>query len=92
MPRYLVEVPHEDSKAACDRAVGVFLQTGSHFLTHADWGCDDAVHKAWFIVEMENKDQALSIVPPLFRRDASVIALRRFTPEDIEEMRGQHAG
>ena len=49
MPRFLIEVPHEPEQLACARTVKIFLNTGSHFLTHADWGCMDGDHKAWFI-------------------------------------------
>jgi len=51
MEKYLIEVPHEATKAACVNAVRVFLQTGSHFLANADWGCHDGEHKAWLLVE-----------------------------------------
>ncbi len=92
MPRYLVEVPHENSKEACERAVRVFLETGSHFMTNADWGCADNVHKAWFIVDLESKEQALSMLPPLLRQQAQVIALQRFSMDDLDETIGQHDG
>ena len=42
------------------------LDTGSHFLANADWGCMDDEHKAWFFLEIDNKDMALSIVLPTF--------------------------
>ena len=41
MGKYLIEVPHEASESACVNAVQVFMQTGSHFLAKADWGCHD---------------------------------------------------
>jgi len=41
MRRFLIEVPHEAERVVCARVVEVFLKTGSHFLTHADWGCMD---------------------------------------------------
>jgi len=90
MNRYLIEVPHENSKEACARAVRTFLSTGSHFMTNADWGCGDDVHKAWFFVEVESKEQASAILPPLLRRDATIIGLQRFGMEDIEETMEQH--
>jgi hypothetical protein len=62
MARFLLEVPHE--AVACARAAQIFLNAGSHFLTHADWGCTDGEHKAWIIAEVENKDEARSILPP----------------------------
>jgi len=90
MPRFLIEVPHEKKKEACERAIRVFLATGSHFLTNADWGCHDGEHKAWFVVDMESKEEARAILPPLFRQDAKIIALRKFTMADLDETMEQH--
>ena len=55
MPRFLIEVPHDNTKDACMRAVKIFHETGSHFMTNADWGCADNEHKAWFVVELDSK-------------------------------------
>jgi len=90
--RYLVEVPHEARKEACDRAVRVFMETGSHFMTNADWGCRDGVHKAWFIVDAHNREEARAILPPLFRQTATIIELQRFLPEDVDNLRRHHEG
>ncbi len=90
MPRYLIEVSHENSKEACDRAVQAFLATGSHFMTHADWGCSDNEHKAWIIVEMDSKSEALNLVPPSFRANAKVIALENFSMKSKDRMLGEH--
>lgn len=92
MTRYLIEVPHEATKESCELAVQAFLATGSHFVTHADWGCQDDEHKAWLIVEVENKDQALILLPPAFRNDAKVITLQTFSIGDTEERDSQHEG
>jgi hypothetical protein len=91
MTRYLIEVPHENRKDACNRAVEVFLETGSHFMTNADWGCNDDVHKAWVIVDVGSKEEARSIVPPLFRNDALVVELQKFSIEDLDHIKGLHA-
>ena len=90
MTRYLIEVPHENSKEACARAVRTFLATGSHFMTNADWGCHDDVHKAWFIVDVDSREEASAILPPLLRRDATIIALQRYGLQDFEEAKEQH--
>lgn len=86
MPRFLIEVPHESERLACAHVVKVFLSTGSHFLTHADWGCKDGEHKAWFIANVEDKDEARSIVPPQFRHEANITQLNSFTLEEIDEI------
>ncbi|MFN7988618.1 MAG: hypothetical protein U0529_14175 [Thermoanaerobaculia bacterium] len=88
--RFLIEVPHESTTLACARAVEVFLRTGSHFLTHADWGCKDGEHKAWILVEVGNKEEARGIVPPLFRREAKVVQLNLFTMGDVESILQHH--
>jgi len=90
MARFLIEVPHEAEKVACARAVQILLTTGSHFLTHADFGCLDGEHKAWIIVEGENKEELRSIVPPTYRSQAKIVKLNKFALEEIEELLRQH--
>ena len=92
MARYLVEVPHQDRKEACELAVRAFLETGSHFVTGADWGCSDGEHKAWLIVDVGSKDEALSILPPFFRKNAKVTSLERFTFDRSGDIIGLHSG
>ena len=65
MQQFLIEVPHPEETLACARFVKVFLSTGSHFLTHAHWGCMDGVHSAWLMVEAANKEEARHSDPDL---------------------------
>lgn len=67
----------------------VFLTSGSHFLTHAHWGCMDGVHSAWLVVEAANKEEARLVVPPLFRAQAKVVGLNAFNLEQIEAVLAQ---
>jgi hypothetical protein len=90
MARFLIETPHEPERIACARVVEIFLKTGSHFLTHADWGCLDGEHKAWIIAEVESKEEARSILPPIFRTQAKIVRLNYFTLEEIEPMLRHH--
>jgi hypothetical protein len=90
MPRFLIEVPHDEEVIACARVVQVFLATGSHFLTHADWGCENGVHSAWMIVDADSKEDARSIVPPQYRKDAKITGLNKFTMEEINEILSHH--
>lgn len=90
MARFLIEVPHESTTVACLHAVEVFLKTGSHYFTHADWGCRDGEHKSWLIVEVNSKDEAFAIVPPLFRSHAKVVQLNAFTLEEIQDFLRQY--
>ncbi len=90
MEKYLIEVPHEATKSACVNAVRVFWQTGSHFLAKADWGCHDGEHKAWLLVEVENKDQASQIIPPAFRSNAKIVKLHTFTREEMNSIEEVH--
>ncbi len=90
MPKFLIEVPHESDTVECSRAVQVFLATGSHFLTNAEWGCMDGVHSAWMIVEVESKAEALGIVPPAFRSRTRIVGLNRFSLPKIESFLRGH--
>ena len=90
MPRFLVEVPHDPERVACARVVEIFLKTGSHFLTHADWGCKDGEHKAWIVADVESREDARSIVPAAMRSQAKLVQLNYFSMEEIEEILHQH--
>jgi hypothetical protein len=90
MARYLIEVPHEANEVACTQAVQVFLGTGSHFLTHADFGCADGVHKGWLTVEVETREEALRILPPALRPRARVVRLSKFSLTHFGELMRGH--
>ncbi len=90
MARFLIEVPHEAEVVACARVIETFLKTGSHFVTHADWGCLDGEHKAWITVDVENKDEARCILPPAFRSQARITALNKFSLEEVGAILRQH--
>jgi hypothetical protein len=90
MSKFLIEVPHAEEEQACLEVVDVFLKSGSHFLTNAEWGCMDGEHKAWIIVEADNKEEARCILPPAFRPEAKVVGLNRFSMEEIEQSLRAH--
>jgi len=90
MAKFLIEVPHDPEGLACARVVEIFLKTGSHWATHADWGCHDGEHKGWLTMEVDNKEEALRIVPPAFRSQAKIVQLNKFTIEQIDEILRDH--
>ena len=92
MSKYLVEVSHPAERIACLYAIQIFLNTGNHFLINADWGCHDGVHKAWFILEVDKKEEAMMIIPPLYRKDATIVRLDKFSLREVEEMLLDHKG
>ena len=92
MPRYLIEVPHEAEKAACLSAFQTFLETGSHFLASADWGCMDGDHRAWLMMEAEKREDVQYALPPSVRPGARIVRLEKFTMADVEQIASQHQG
>lgn len=90
MPKFLIEVPHVGTMADCTRAIEVFLRTGSHFLTHADWGCKDGDHRAWIILEAEDREEARNVIPSIFQAQSKVVQLNRFTSQDLEHLVPTH--
>ena len=90
MDKYLIEVPHEETKEACVNAIKIFMQTGSHFLSNADWGCYDGEHKAWLLVEVDSKEQAQQIIPPAYRSRAKIVKLHNFSKAEMDHMDEVH--
>lgn len=86
MPRFLIELAHSDEHVACVRALEAIERSGSHFMTHADWGCRAGVHCGWLIAEVDSREQAMQLLPPEFRGEARVVELNRFTPDEIAAM------
>ena len=90
MAKFIIEVPHSAEQVECARAIEIFLSTGSHFLTNADWGCLDGDHKAWIIAEVDNKEEARCILPPAYRSQAKIVQLNKFELQEIREMLAHH--
>ena len=90
MPTYLIEIPHSGNEIECKQIIRLFLESGSHLLSNADWGCKDGVHKSWFKGDFDNKEDALTIVPPLLRHNATIIEITKFNKTDMPDFAGQH--
>jgi hypothetical protein len=90
MTRYLIEVPHDPDTHACARVVQIFLATGSHLLSNADWGCLAGVHSGWLIVETSSEKEARNLVPPALRTAAKITGLNKFTLEDVNSILSHH--
>jgi len=90
MPRFYIEIPHEAEKVSCLRAIKVLQETGSHFLTHADYGCMDGDHTARIVVELDSKEEALMVVPRAYRANTRIVKLNSFSVEEIETLLEHH--
>jgi len=90
MARFLIEVAHPAETIACARVVKMFLASGSHYLTHADWGCMDEDHRSWLIVDVTDRDEAMGIVPPSLRKDTRIVALNAFAIDFIDRILESH--
>ena len=78
MNRYLVEIPHEPDEESCRAAIKIFAESGSHYLTHADFGCADGVHDAWLTVAADDRAEARLVAPPQFREKTRVTEVKRY--------------
>jgi len=85
MNSFLIEIPHSENTFECKQVIKLFVESGSHLLSNAYWGCRDGVHKSWFISEFNTREEALQIIPPFLRASASVTELTTFTKEDIRQ-------
>ena len=91
MSRFLIEVPHEEDLVSCNKAIQILLSTGSHFLTHADFGCHDGIHKAWVIVDVDSKEEAKAIIPAEYRNQALIVKLTRFSLDNLNNVTAYHS-
>jgi hypothetical protein len=82
MDRFLVEIPHASDTASCNAAIKFFAESGSHYLTNADFGCEDGVHNAWLFVEAVDHDEAHLVAPPQYRDRTRVTRVKRYTWTD----------
>jgi hypothetical protein len=92
MPRFYIEVPHEADKVSCLKAIKVLMETGSHFLTKAEYGCLDGDHTARIIVELDSKEDALMVVPRAYRANTRIVQLTTFEMEKVERALELHSG
>ncbi len=83
MSYFLIEIPHAGDQVECQRVIRLFVNSGSHLLANAHWGCKDGIHKAWFIAEFENKEEALRTIPAYFKRNANIVELVKFDKDAI---------
>ena len=90
MSRFLIELDHDPEGVACAHFVKLMLTSGSHFLTHADWGCQDGVHSGWIIVEVDSKEDARAILPPPFRSQVKIVKLNYFTVAQMDAVINCH--
>ena len=84
MPQFLIEIPHSGDVSDCKKALRGIEDRGSHFVTRAYWGCRDGKHCGWLIVDLDNRKEALQVVPHEFRQDAVIVEVEQFTREQIK--------
>lgn len=85
MNKYLIEVSESSYKLSSMRASYIFNRTGSHFLTHADWGFHEGQYKAWLVAEIDNEKEAMRILPSAYRHRAKIILINKFSRTGIDE-------
>jgi hypothetical protein len=89
MAKYLIHAVHTPGE--CLKILDSYLQAGAHYLTHAEWGCEAGVHQEWMIIEAQDDASASLMVPPILRKQAEVVRLNQFTPDQIRAMHtGDH--
>ncbi len=86
MPRYLIEMTHDDNHYSCVMALQAIQKDGSHLLTRIDWGCEDGVHRGWFVAELDSREEAIRLVPPALRGESRVIEVKNFDVDEIADL------
>lgn len=83
MKKYLIEVQHGGDKTSCLRSLKAYLRPRNHLVMSVEWGCFDEENKAWLIVKTNSLEEALQIVPSIYRGNAKITRLQKFSQEGI---------
>jgi hypothetical protein len=86
MPSFLVECSHADEHEGCVRALDAVMKHGSHLMTSLKWGCKDGVHSGWIIADLDDRSDALRLIPPQYRKTSRVVQLNLWSREEIDTM------
>ncbi|MBN9382282.1 MAG: hypothetical protein J0H74_16045 [Chitinophagaceae bacterium] len=92
MATYLIEIPHSENTFECKQVIKLFVESGSHLLANAHWGCKSGVHKSWFINDFASREEALQVVPPFLRHSATIVELTIFSKHDIQQFAEANKG
>lgn len=84
MALYLISSKHEPEE--CLRAMDEELKKGSEVLDKFYFGCKDGDHTAYALVDVKDKDEALSLVPDFLQEAACITRVYKFTPADIKSL------
>ena len=63
------EPSSEPGPMICLRALDGAAAQGSHYITSAQFGCEDGIHKAWVFIDAEDREDARRMVPAPARHD-----------------------
>ena len=83
MRKYLIEVQHGGDTTSCLRSLKSFLRPRNHLVRSVEWGCFDDENKAWLIVKTNSREDALHIVPSIYRGNTRITRLQKFSLEGI---------
>ena len=86
--------PTVEASAVTGEGVFLTLRKAAELILlklNTDWGCKDGVHKAWVVVDVDSKEDALHALPPPYRGAATIVKLNQFTMEDMDELMEHHA-
>jgi len=50
----------------------------------------DGEHKGWMIVDVDSREQARAILPPVYRSKAKIVKLNSFSMEEIDDILRHH--
>lgn len=81
MPRYMLEVPHATDD--CARELASLSNYNREIVAKFEWGCNDATHTGWALVEADDKTSARMLLPMLLRGKAKVVRVQSVRAEDI---------
>jgi len=78
----MVIAPHTAEE--CLQALDEVKAKSPGLLAKFDWGCKHGDHTGYAILEGENENDVRNMLPALGQKNAKIIQVDKFTPQQIE--------
>ena len=81
MANYMIETSH--SKEECLKSLDEMMDKPKN-LDKFYWGCSSGNHTGWGFFEANTEEEARNMLPPTMQKEARIIKVDMFSPEQIK--------
>ncbi len=82
--QFSLTIPHNADE--CNRVADAIAAMGKDELAKRNWGCRNGNHRGYGIVESENEEEAIRVLPEWLRGKARAVKVNKFTTEEAAQL------